>query len=1194
MFKRFLFGLFALCAIHASAQSIWRDIAETDIPPTAAEYRIAPQRYRTVQLDPAALQAVLDAAAAPDAQRAAASAPPPLLSIPLPDGSAAAFRLRETPVMAPDLQARYPQIRSYTGFSPDDPTALLKCDRTPRGFHAMLTSARWGTVFIDPYSQGDALNYVVYHKKDYAPPARKQAFICGVAALSGNPALQNETKVSARSNDGQMRQYRLAMACTGEYAAFHGGTKPLVLAAIVTSVNRINSVYERELAVTFELIPNNDTLIFLDPDADPYANNNGGMMLGQNENTCDNLIGSANYDIGHVFSTGGGGIAGLGVVCTGSKAHGVTGLPAPIGDPFDIDYVAHEMGHQFSGNHTQNNPCSRNGQTAMEPGSGSTIMGYAGICAPDVQPHSDAYFHGVNVEEMVDFITNGSGNNCPFLTPSGSTAPIVNAGPDYTIPKSTPFVLTAQASDPDTADVLTYCWEQMDADEAVMPPIPTNALGPLFRSFNPDTLPARYFPRLSTLVPGASSDWEKLPSVGRKLNFRVTVRDNNPAGGQTAQDDVLITVDKNTGPFKVTNPNTAAIWRSGEYRVVTWNVANTDKSPVLCQTVNIRLSTDGGFTYPHLLAAGVPNNGSYCIRVPELETTQARLMVEAAGNVFFDISDADLAIAPAAAPSFSLCTDAVVARVCLPQAYSATITTSALLGLDSLIQLSVEGLPIGAVALFTPNPVLPGQNAQLAVSFPDGYGEGQLDIVIRGVVGADTASVQTSLTVVSNDFGQMALLAPANGATGLDQAPVLRWQTAADALTYELEIAYNPAFDSVLVHRQNLVLDSLKTPLLLDKGKVYYWRVRPVNECGPGPWVGPFAFATLVNVCAAFEAGDVPKNITASQAVTIESKITVLASSIVSDVNIPKIQGNHEFFKDLEAYLISPKGTQVLLFKAKCGSFNGNFRFGFDDSGAAELGCPPPNNGTLFRPAELFSAFNGENSAGVWTLRVKDTEVSSGGRIAAFDLEICANTTLNPPFIVQNNVLSVEPGNNKAVTPDLLRAEDADNSASELVFTLMTVPQHGELQLYWTGKMAPGDQFTQADLDNGGLRYFHYGTNTAPDQFCFTVTDGAGGMAQDCFHIQPLPVGADEPERRLDFLLAPNPATESVRLAFGEAPGSDTRIRLFDAAGRLLHAQLLPAGQTTARIATGHLPDGLYTVSVQNARGGGVRKLAVW
>ena len=419
---------------------------------------------------------------------------------------------------------------------------------------------------------------------------------------------------SKLAGDCQLRQLRLALACTGEYANFHGGTVTSVLAAMNTSMNRVNGVYEREASITMVLVPNNDELIFLNAGSDPYTNESGGAMLGQNQQTVDAIIGSNNYDIGHVFSTGGGGIASLQSPCGGSKARGVTGLPSPVGDPFDIDYVCHEMGHQYGGNHTQYNNCNRANVAAMEPGSASTIMGYAGICAPNIQNNSDDYFHSISLLEIANFITNV---NCPDIINTNNDPPTVDAGANHIIPHSTPFELIAEGNDTNN-DPLTYCWEQMDNDgSAPMPPVSTNTQGPLFRTFDPTPSPSRVFPRWSNLVNNSSYDWETLPSVARNMDFNCTVRDNNSMYGCTAEDNMRVTVDGNSGPFLVTAPNTNNItWLVGTQETVTWDVANTDQAPVNASTVDISLSFDGGYTYPMVLASGVPNTGSYTVMVP--------------------------------------------------------------------------------------------------------------------------------------------------------------------------------------------------------------------------------------------------------------------------------------------------------------------------------------------------------------------------------------------------------------------------------------------------------------------------------------------------------------------------------------------------------------------------------------------------
>lgn len=382
------------------AQNIWHDVAETTVP-LIGERRIVPRLYRTVKFDLNELQPLL--AAAPLRFSPQAIGNTLTIELPTPDGRTSRFLLTESPTMHPDLQAKHPDIRCYTGWGIEEPSAQLKCDLTLHGFHAQVLRSKNGDWFIDPYSFGDREHYTVYFKKDYPRPAGKN-WSCEVDDKMGKK--EENDPAAEFQGDCKMRSYSLALACTGEYAAFHGGTVPAAESAMNTSLNRVNGVFELDFAVTMSLVANNDTLVFLDAATDPYTNNNGGAMLAQNQTTCDNRIGSANYDIGHVFSTGGGGVANLACVCVaGSKARGVTGSSSPVGDAFDIDYVAHEIGHQYACSHTFNGThgsCNGNRvlSSAYEPGSGSTIMAYAGICDDqDVQPHSDAYFHARSLQQ---------------------------------------------------------------------------------------------------------------------------------------------------------------------------------------------------------------------------------------------------------------------------------------------------------------------------------------------------------------------------------------------------------------------------------------------------------------------------------------------------------------------------------------------------------------------------------------------------------------------------------------------------------------------------------------------------------------------------------------------------------------------------------------------------------------------------
>ena len=456
------------------------------------------------------------------------------------------------------------------------------------------------------------------------------------------------------SNGTQLRTYDLALACTGEYAQFHGGTVPLVMSAMTTTMNRVNGIYRSDVCLRMLMVANNDDLIFLNAITDGYTNNDGGAMLGENQTKVDLIIGSANYDIGHVFSTGGGGIASLvSFVIISFKARGVTGQGSPIGDPFDVDYVAHEMGHQWDADHTQNNSCNRISSAAFEPGSASTIMGYAGICSPNLQSNSDPYFHNHSYNQIVAYSVTGNGNTCATITGASNSPPsITMPSGGFAIPRSTPFELTASATDPN-GDAMTYCWEQYDLGPATAGGDInlTNPSGnaPIFRSWDPTPSSTRVFPRLSDLVNNTTVIGELLPTYARDLTFKLTVRDSW-INGAVNDAQVAFDVAGNSGPFVVTSPNTPVTWIVGSNQNVSWNVANTTAAPVSCSNVNIYLSTDGGFTYPTLLVSNTPNDGSQPIVVPNIPTALARIKVRAVGNIFFDISNQNFTIAEDVGP----------------------------------------------------------------------------------------------------------------------------------------------------------------------------------------------------------------------------------------------------------------------------------------------------------------------------------------------------------------------------------------------------------------------------------------------------------------------------------------------------------------------------------------------------------------
>ena len=705
-------GLARPAAAASSSDGVWNDVDERGIVRTAAR-QIVPTAYRTVRLDRSRLDGLLQAVPLERDQPLPDSRAE--FELPLPDGKYARFRIVESPVMEPALAKRYPDLRTWVGQGIDDPAATLRLDLTPKGFHAQVLSAH-GTLFVDPYQPGDTRNYISYRKQDHHHGETLRCSVTGEEIDKESPVEHATHAKLARG--GSVRTYRLAMAATGEYTLFHGGGKADALAGIVTTINRVNGIYERDVGVRFVLVANNDAIIFTDAATDPYGNDADDLDLTQD--VVDEAIGFGNYDVGHLVGTGGGGVAFLGVICSASKAGGLTGSGSPIGDGFDVDYVAHEMGHQFGGQHTFNGAgvnCAggnRSASAAYEPGSGVTIQAYAGICGnDDLQPNSEDYFHRKSLEQIIAHTTSGSGGTCGTLANTANSTPTVTAPADRAIPVNTPFELTAVGGDADN-DELTYVWEQYDLGTRNNEGVLTDAGNrPLFRGFAPTSDATRTFPSLRYILgdgnnvpnraplPGnGATEWftgERLPTTDRNLTFRVTVRDNRADGGGTNEDEIVLNVEPGT-PFAVTAPNTAVSWAAGSAQTVTWNAGSTAAAPISTAKVRILLSLDGGYTWPVELSDSLvfeANDGSASVTIPAGTpgTARARIKIKAVDNVFFDISNADFTITGTNTPPLIVPGSALPTRQGSPMQTAVVATVSDAPNAASTIAVDVSGAP---------------------------------------------------------------------------------------------------------------------------------------------------------------------------------------------------------------------------------------------------------------------------------------------------------------------------------------------------------------------------------------------------------------------------------------------------------------------------------------------------------------------
>ncbi len=643
--------------INAQSDTFWKKINQQELP-TTNQKKIQNDLKDDLffQLDESSLQKTLTQIQGTTTHGSVE------ISIPNANGTFDRYMVREYSNFAPGLQAKYPEIRSYKGIGITDRTATVYFSYSPRGLQTMVVRADKDSEFIESFSKTKAVYKLITSKNR---SSANSPIPCSTEDVALNTLLQNKAS-KIKANDKVFRTFRLALSCNGEYSNYFGGTLAGALAGMNASMTRINGILGKDLAVKFEIIANNDLLVYLDPLTDPYSdsatgadNASGATWNLELQNTLTSYIGNSGYDVGHLLSgSGGGGNAGcIGCICTNPtpstpRAKG-SGWSAPYrntpeGPDFDIDVVAHEMGHQLGGNHTFSYKVEGTGAN-IEPGSGSTIMGYAGVVSPltlNVQPHSDDYYSVNSVQQIQ---SNLASKTCSTNIPITNSPPIINAGLDYTIPKGTAFILKGTGSDPN-GDSVSYTWEESDnavtATDANSICYPTKPDGPLFRSLKPGSSPIRYMPALKDVLANTlTTQWESVSNIERTLNFFLTGRDNAVTGtAQTNTDDMIVNVSGTVGPFAVTSQNTDNIgWNQASNQTITWSV-NGSETLIGAANVNIKLSTDGGLTFPITLASNTPNDGSEIITAPNISATNCRLLIEPTANIFYAVNSKVFAI----------------------------------------------------------------------------------------------------------------------------------------------------------------------------------------------------------------------------------------------------------------------------------------------------------------------------------------------------------------------------------------------------------------------------------------------------------------------------------------------------------------------------------------------------------------------
>ncbi|MEM7571385.1 MAG: reprolysin-like metallopeptidase [Bacteroidota bacterium] len=1215
---RSLFTLaLALISVSLVAQSSFLLRGAQAVLPLESEADLYISSYQGVVLDLASLREQISAAPLEFSNGRSA---PLAIDLPTPEGVYETFKLVESPFFAPALQAQYPNIRSYR-LTSEYGTGRMSV--TDRGVVALLRGSE-GSYFITQAVEGNSVDHLVYYlsEMDFNVALGPNSLRCDTPHLTeDNAAVVEEATAHVHGNQGGGRSatteigmyvYDLALTCTGEYAQAKGGTLAAVNATYNEAFAVVNAVYENDMAMRFQLVADNDTLIYLDPNLDPFPNATDATLVLQQVLNAFELGGVTPdlYDIGHVFTRGCedsvGGRGALGSVCNANKHVGITCHASNNVAAIAVRIMNHEIGHQMDMNHTfnfcpsdfaqpdpddPNDQGARRGPAAFEPGSGSTIMSYGGTCeSQNIFGGNDNYFHAHSLLE--GFIHSRISTNCATILTPENTEPKISLEYEdgFFIPHSTPFVLKGTATDAED-DPMTYTWEQYDLG-------PERAMGdpglncPLFRSYPPTAdRHTRYFPRLSTTVNNITDVRDFLPTYARDLTFRFTVRDNNENVGAAVWEEVAFHV-ADTGPFLVMAPNTGnEDWEAGQIYTVEWDVAGTDLAPVNCERVNINLSLDGGFTYPIILANEVPNNGSIEVLIPADVTSnnQARIQVEAADNIFFDISNENFSISAPSQQGFALSVGPTFQQVCVPDAAVIDLGSTSVLGFDGDVSLEiVSELPEGVTASFD-NPVFsPGENGQLMIDFSESFFGGELTLVIEGNAdGIPTATRTVTLDVVNNDFSDLALMTPTEGQGAIILSTDFDWTDATHADAYDIQIATDPSFspESIFETSEGIAASEYIQSTFFEPSQIYFWRVRPVNACGAGPWGETASFQTALTNCTPYENTDNVGLQGNGPPFVATSELFVDQMGTISDVNIPNINLNYQVVARISLTLISPSGTRVLLYGEDCPNFSGIFNSGFDDDAPVGITCPP-DDGIVFVPNESLAAFEGEDTFGNWILEISISETGgSVGALNSWNIEFCSASSPSSPELITLETLECPPTGANSIGDEVLEAQDPLFGADELVFSFIRGPRAG--YIHRVGNMTPleaGDTFTQAEINNDQLVYRNTDGAASTDSWRFIVTNPDGGYIpvteQPISIFEGATTGTPEIVAELGLELFPNPVADILEVRWTERLERTIPVVLYDVTGRELVRQRIRRGQQQTQLDMNDLPAGTYWLRI--------------
>jgi subtilisin-like proprotein convertase family protein len=928
------------------------------------------------------------------------------ISLPNEKGEEEIFILTSAPLLSKDLSAKYPEINTFKGVSKSRPNVQIRMSTKFDGINAWIKINDDNDFFIQPVRGEKNLHFTYIKNKNDS----SNGFFCKTEAANNYLKLDKNSPKKTILND-QIRTFRIAISSTGEYTSYwgddddsNGSNQVDALAAVVSTLNRINAIFEKDLNIRLELI-SDVSLLYEDKNTDPF----NGNFASELQTTLDTEIGDAGYDLGHLFDFGepNGDAGCVGCVCVSNKkgqgfsTHPFIDIYGGIyrNDYFDLDYAGHEIGHQFGAYHTFSYDYEPYGYSS-EPGSGSTIMAYAGITGEDdLQQHGDPYFHYHSIKNILNYVESIS---CGSFTSIETQAFDIDAGPDYNIPIGTAYELNFKPIEDEGS--YTYSWEQLDSAEITSDNFgPYNLTGAMARSLLPSKISNRLIPNIDRILsnnltqqnPSINSAWETVPLVERTMNWGLTVRRQINSFNQLAQDKIKISALATSGPFVINSQDELDYTiKGGAVEIIEWDVANTDLSPIGENQVVISLSIDGGKTFPITLADGVSNNGLAKVIIPNnLDTSEARIKVKAKNGIFFALNSENFSIK---SRDLVLNFDSYFKENCDSNSLRYNFNIIRKENFDGPFSLQMKSLPSSLSAKFSKEMFLSSDTSGFVdLEGFSGLDPGNYEFDLEVLNESISESFNFELKQRNDFFLQDILESPLDGSQDISLNPILEWESNINVDTFRIQVSKDKNFSSLLFDK---VLSSSKIQLnKLESETKYYWRIQQINSCGTSDFSDAFSFQTNIISCVNIKTTDLPKDLIDADENgdgTTFSSINVNYDTTILDIDV-LVDLTHSWVNDLILYLETPTGDRFLL-SGSLGGENDNYTqtlFDQESSVNIDEGSAPFSG--RFVPVQNISFIYGTSSKGIWKLIIVDQEKQDSGQLIEFELRFCLEGLLD-------------------------------------------------------------------------------------------------------------------------------------------------------------------------------------------------------